>query len=107
MYISRHGNRPNIHSVPIKCENGVPSVPMTYQEMRQLKLDINKLPGYKLGKLVRIIHAREACLRDSSLEDIEVDFEMLKPSTLRALQKFVAACLKKCNKKLSSKYNSV
>ncbi|XP_034439128.1 bromodomain testis-specific protein isoform X2 [Hippoglossus hippoglossus] len=100
---SLHGNRPNIHSVPIKCENGVPSVPMTYQEMRQLKLDINKLPGYKLGKLVRIIHAREACLRDSSLEDIEVDFEVLKPSTLRALQRFVAACLKKCNKKISNK----
>ncbi|XP_060934330.1 bromodomain testis-specific protein [Limanda limanda] len=100
---SLHGNGPNIHNVPITCENGVPSVPMTYQEMRQLKLDINKLPGYKLGKLVRIIHAREACLRDSSLEDIEVDFEMLKPSTLRALQRFVAAYLKKCKKDMSNK----
>ncbi|XP_019937035.2 bromodomain testis-specific protein isoform X2 [Paralichthys olivaceus] len=97
---SLHGNRHNIHSVPIKC--GVPSVPMTYQEMRQLKLDINKLPGHNLGKLVRIIHAREACLRNS-LEDIEVDFEMLKPSTLRALQRFVAECLKKCNKNMSNK----
>ncbi|XP_053286634.1 bromodomain testis-specific protein [Pleuronectes platessa] len=100
---SLHGNRPNIHNVPIKCETGVPSVPMTYQEKMQLKLDMNKLPGYKLGKFVRIIRAKEACLRNSSLEDIEVDFEMLKPSTLRALQRFVAACLKKCKKNMSNK----
>ncbi|XP_062251433.1 bromodomain testis-specific protein isoform X2 [Platichthys flesus] len=100
---SLHGNRPNIHNVPIKCETGVPSVPMTYQEKMQLKLDMNKLPGYKLGKFVRIIHAREACLRNTSLEDIEVDFEVLKPSTLRALQRFVAACLKKCKKNMSNK----
>uniref|UniRef100_A0A3Q3LQI0 Bromodomain-containing protein 2 n=1 Tax=Mastacembelus armatus TaxID=205130 RepID=A0A3Q3LQI0_9TELE len=89
------GNRHNIHRLPLKCEDDVPSIPMTYQEKRQLKLDINKLPGDKLGKLVSIIHARESCLRDSTLEEIEVDFEMLKPSTLRDLQKFVATCLRK------------
>uniref|UniRef100_A0A8C9ZS05 Bromodomain, testis-specific n=1 Tax=Sander lucioperca TaxID=283035 RepID=A0A8C9ZS05_SANLU len=91
-------NRRNIYGVPLKCEDGVPPIPMTYQEKKQLKLDINKLPGDKLGKLVNIIHARESCLRDSTLEEIEVDFEMLKSSTLRALQRFVAACLRKCNK---------
>ncbi len=103
----RHGNRHNIHGVPLKCEDEVPSVPVTYQEKKQLKLDIDKLPGDKLGKLVNIIHARESCLRDSTLEEIEVDFEMLKPSTLRALQSFVAACLRKCNKNTSSTYCSV
>lgn len=82
-------------------------MPVTYQEKKQLKLDINKLPGDKLGKLVNIIHARESCLRDSTLEEIEVDFEVLKSSTLRALQRFVAACLRKCNKNVSSKYISV
>uniref|UniRef100_A0A4W6D0A2 Bromodomain-containing protein 2 n=1 Tax=Lates calcarifer TaxID=8187 RepID=A0A4W6D0A2_LATCA len=85
----------------------VPSIPMTYQEKKQLKLDIDKLPGDKLGKLVNIIHARESCLRDSTLEEIEVDFEMLKPSTLRALQRFVAICLRRCSKNISSKYYSV
>lgn len=103
----RHGNKHNIHGVPIKCEDDVPSIPVTYQEKKQLKLDIDKLPGDKLGKLVKIIHARESCLRDSTLEEIEVDFEVLKPSTLRALQRFVAACLRKCNKNASSKYSSV
>ncbi|XP_042272544.1 bromodomain testis-specific protein isoform X1 [Thunnus maccoyii] len=97
------GNKHNIHGGPIKCEAEVPSIPMTYQEKKQLKLDIDKLPGDKLGKLVNIIHARESCLRDSAPEEIEVDFEMLKTSTLRALQRFVAACLRKCNKSINKK----
>lgn len=101
--MSRHGNRHNIHGVPLTCEDEVPSIPVTYQEKRQLKSDVDKLPGDKLGKLVKIIHARENCLQDSSLDEIEVDFEMLKPSTLRALQRFVAACLRKVNKKACSK----
>ncbi|XP_028443739.1 bromodomain testis-specific protein isoform X2 [Perca flavescens] len=98
-----HDNRRNIYGGHLKCEDGVPPIPMTYQEKKQLKLDINKLPGDKLGKLVNIIHARESCLRDSTLEEIEVDFEMLKSSTLRALQRFVAACLRKCNKNVGKK----
>uniref|UniRef100_A0A8C6SIV4 Bromodomain testis-specific protein n=1 Tax=Neogobius melanostomus TaxID=47308 RepID=A0A8C6SIV4_9GOBI len=69
--------------------------PMSYQEKKKLKLDINRLPGDRLGKLVRIIHEREVCFRDSTLEEIEVDFEVLKNSTLRELQKYVSSCLKK------------
>ncbi|XP_031728800.1 bromodomain testis-specific protein isoform X2 [Anarrhichthys ocellatus] len=92
-----HGSRPNIHGVTLTCEDDVSSVPVTYQEKKQLKLDIDKLPGDKLGNLVNIIHARESCMQSSTLEEIEVDFEVLKPSTLRALQRFVAACLRECN----------
>lgn len=103
--MSRYDSRHDVHKVPLKFEDEVPS--MTYQEKKQLKLDIDKLPGDKLGKLVNIIHARESCLRDSTLEEIEVDFEMLKPSTLRALQRFVAASLRQCSKNDSSKYSSV
>ncbi|XP_035763327.1 bromodomain testis-specific protein isoform X2 [Neolamprologus brichardi] len=84
-------------------EGSAPLAPITYQEKKQLKLDINKLPGDKLGKLVKIIHTRESCLRDSTLEEIEVDFEMLKPSTLRALQRFVAECLTKSIKNVTKK----
>lgn len=69
--------------------------PMSYQEKKQLKLDINRLPGERLGKVVRIIHERETFLRDSTLEEIEVDFEVLKTSTLRKLQKYVSLCLKR------------
>ncbi|XP_022076481.2 bromodomain testis-specific protein isoform X1 [Acanthochromis polyacanthus] len=85
---------------PIPCEEKVP--PFSYQEKKQLKLDIHKLPGDKLGKVVNIIHTRESYLRDSTLEELEVDFGVLKPSTLRALQSFVAVCLRK-NKKTATK----
>jgi hypothetical protein len=74
-------------------ESKVP--PMTYDEKRQLSLDINKLPGDKLGKVVQIIQQREPALRDSNPDEIEIDFETLKTSTLRALEHFVASSLKK------------
>merc|ERR1712048_544166 len=70
-------------------ESKVP--PMTYDEKRQLSLDINKLPGDKLGKVVQIIQQREPALRDSNPDEIEIDFETLKTSTLRALEHFVAS----------------
>ncbi|XP_028169621.1 bromodomain-containing protein 3 [Ostrinia furnacalis] len=78
--------------------------PMSYDEKRQLSLDINKLPGDKLGKVVHIIQSREPSLRDSNPDEIEIDFETLKPSTLRELENYVASCLrKKTHRKMSGK----
>merc|ERR1719215_10559 len=74
-------------------ESKVP--PMSYDEKRQLSLDINELPGDKLGKVVQITQQREPALRDSNPDEIEIDFETLKTSTLRALEHFVATSLKK------------
>jgi len=71
------------------------SKPMSYDEKRQLSLDINKLPGDKLGKVVHIIQSREPSLRDSNPDELEIDFETLKASTLRELESYVASCLKK------------
>jgi hypothetical protein len=34
------------------------ALPMSYDEKRQLSLDINKLPGDKIGKVVHIIQVR-------------------------------------------------
>lgn len=82
-------------------EDEVLAVPMLYGEKRQLSLDINKLPGDKLGKVVNIIQAREASLRDANPEEMEIDFETLKPSTLRALESFVTTCFRKRPKKPS------
>ncbi|XP_032384391.1 bromodomain-containing protein 4 isoform X3 [Etheostoma spectabile] len=75
-----------------KCE------PMSYEEKRQLSLDINKLPGDKLGRVVHIIQTREPSLKNSNPDEIEIDFETLKPSTLRELEKYVSSCLKKKKK---------
>uniref|UniRef100_A0A8C9I429 Bromodomain-containing protein 2 n=1 Tax=Piliocolobus tephrosceles TaxID=591936 RepID=A0A8C9I429_9PRIM len=57
------------------------SRPMSYDEKRQL--------------IVHIIQARELPLRDSNPEEIEIDFETLKPSTLRELERYVLSCLRK------------
>lgn len=70
-------------------------VPMSYDEKRQLSLDINKLPGEKLGRVVHIIQSREQSLRDTNPEEIEIDFETLKPSTLKELERYVMSCLRK------------
>ena len=78
------------------------TVPMSYDEKRQLSLDINKLPGDKLGRVVQIIQSREPALRDSNPDEIEIDFETLKPSTLRALEQFVAQSLRKKPRKKRS-----
>ncbi|XP_059153542.1 bromodomain-containing protein 3-like isoform X2 [Physella acuta] len=77
--------------------------PMTYDEKRQLSLDINKLPGDKLGRVVHIIQSREPSLRDSNPDEIEIDFETLKPSTLRELEEYVMTCLKKKPRKTYTK----
>jgi hypothetical protein len=44
---------------------------------------------------VHIIQSREPSLRDSNPDEIEIDFETLKPSTLRELETYVATCLRK------------
>lgn len=71
---------------------------MSYDEKRQLSLDINKLPGDKLGRVVHIIQTREPSMKNSNPDEIEIDFETLKPSTLRELEKYVSSCLKKKKK---------
>lgn len=78
--------------------------PMTYDEKRQLSLDINKIPGEKLGRVVHIIHMREPALKDNSPDEIEIDFETLKPATLRELEKYVNSVLKKQKRPPQCKY---
>ena len=68
---------------------------MNYDEKRRLSLDINKLPGEKLGNIVRIIQLREPSLKDSNPDEIEIDFETLRPATLLELQKYVQQCFTK------------
>merc|ERR1712241_1070553 len=86
----------------IESDDELKTTPMTYDEKRQLSLDINKLPGDKLGRVVQIIQQREPALRDSNPDEIEIDFETLKPSTLRALEHFVASSLRKKPRKKRS-----
>lgn len=82
------------------------SLPMTYEEKHQLSLDINRLPGVKLGRVVQIIQALEPKMCDTNPDEIEIDFEVLKPSTLRSLERYVKSCLNKKFKKFQSKYEA-
>lgn len=79
---------------------------MSYDDKRKLSMDINQLPGDKLGRIVQIIQEREPTLRDSNPDEIEIDFEVLHPVTLRELQRFVQSVLsrqKSTNNRKSSK----
>ncbi|XP_033053270.1 bromodomain testis-specific protein isoform X2 [Trachypithecus francoisi] len=78
-----------------KSEDEDNAKPMNYDEKRQLSLNINKLPGDKLGRVVHIIQSREPSLSNSNPDEIEIDFETLKASTLRELEKYVSVCLRK------------
>ncbi|XP_068429888.1 bromodomain-containing protein 3-like [Clinocottus analis] len=84
-------------------DSGDESLLMTYDEKQQLSLDINRLPGMKLGRVVHIIQKREPSMHDTNPNEIEIDFETLKPSTLRELQRYVKSCLYKKFKKLQKK----
>ena len=61
--------------------------------------------GDKLGRVVHIIQSREPSLKDSNPDEIEIDFETLKPSTLRELEAYVMSCLKKKPRKPTGTMN--
>ncbi|XP_054468023.1 LOW QUALITY PROTEIN: bromodomain-containing protein 3-like [Anoplopoma fimbria] len=76
---------------------------MTYDEKQQLSLDINRLPGIKLGRVVHIIQRLEPSMQNTNPDEIEIDFEILKPSTLRELEQYVKSCLYKKFRKFQKK----
>eukprot|EP00698_Gefionella_okellyi_P021286 TRINITY_DN6861_c0_g1_i1.p1 TRINITY_DN6861_c0_g1~~TRINITY_DN6861_c0_g1_i1.p1 ORF type:complete len:800 (-),score=208.26 TRINITY_DN6861_c0_g1_i1:193-2592(-) len=65
--------------------------PMTFEEKRQLSLDINRLPQDKLPRVVQII--TEAMPQAGNQEEIEIDIDALDTRTLRQLERFVRICL--------------
>ncbi|CAK5088464.1 unnamed protein product [Meloidogyne enterolobii] len=62
--------------------------PMTYEEKRQLSMDINMLSADKLETVVNIIEAREN-ITDFDQDEVTIDFETLKTVTLRELEAYV------------------
>ena len=80
--------------------------PMSYDEKRRLSLDINKLPGDKIARVVKIIQSKEPSVSGTAPDEIEIDFETMKDPTLRELEKYVAACLLKTTKPLNMGANN-
>jgi len=79
-----------VHVVRGEC-----SIEITRFNCSQCHMTWWLLSGDKLGRIVLIIQAREPALKDSNPDEIEIDFETLKPSTLRELEAYVMSCLKK------------
>lgn len=73
---------------------------MTFEQKRQLSMDVNGLSPEKLGRVVEIIHDSMPNLHQQSDSDvIELDIESLDSNTLRQLQAYVNECKKGTKKK--------
>ena len=85
-----------IESFKIMMEN----IPMTYGAKRLLELETNRLSGTELDQIVIFVALSEEINED----EVILDFEKLKPSTLRAMESFVVMTnLKKKRKDQRSK----
>ena len=75
-----------------KSGGGSSNKVMTFEDKRQLSLNINKLPHEKLGKVVEIIKKRRSSVVGES-EEIEIDIDLLDNTTLKELDKYVKEAL--------------
>ena len=71
------------------------SRPMTFEEKQNLSANINKLPSKKLRHVVKIIHRGEPSIQECKPDEMEIDFDKCKASTLRELEAYVTSCLEK------------
>ncbi|PJF18487.1 Bromo domain-containing protein [Paramicrosporidium saccamoebae] len=86
---SRPASKPG--SAPITEEEFL-SRPMSFEEKRQLSIEVNNLPPEKLGRVVEIIQAGMALEAQGDSDVIELDIESLNVRTLRQLQRYVMEC---------------
>ena len=78
---------------------------MTYAEKGELSANIHNLTGGEIGRVVQIIQQHEPDLRGSNPDEFEIDFGLLKPSTLQALKHYVDSQRKKQLSKLRDETN--
>ncbi|KNC80795.1 hypothetical protein SARC_06858 [Sphaeroforma arctica JP610] len=67
--------------------------PMTFMEKKTLSLNINRLPGSRIAKLVSIIQTCIPELANCPAEELEIDIDSLDPLTLRELEKYVNSAM--------------
>ena len=97
MLKSKEDENPSKEQCDIEDDSNI-----TWEERRQLSLDIHNLPSEKLNDVIEIIQSHEAT--DADVDELEIDFEKLKPSTLRALQRLVAPFQRKRPQNKKKKY---
>jgi len=62
-------------------------------DLQTLKTDLENLDAKDLKNVLRILQSTEPSIKCDNDENIEIDFEALKPETLIALRKFVSSCM--------------
>eukprot|EP00897_Mesotaenium_endlicherianum_P001996 jgi/Mesen1/1824/ME000141S00984 len=70
---------------------------MTLAEKRKLSVNLGKLPGDKLGRVVQIISEKNPSLNQTE-DEIELDIDSLDNDSLWELDRYVANCMKSKNK---------
>lgn len=68
--------------------------PMTVREMKKLRSHIKKLPSVHMSRVVSILKCREPSKIISDGNNIEIDFHVLNPSTIREIANYVDSYLK-------------
>lgn len=76
--------------------------PMTFEEKRKLSVNLERLPGEKLERIVQIIKKRNPDLGQNE-DEIEVDIDSFDNDTLWELDRFVTNYMKSRGKKAKSK----
>ena len=77
---------------PVITEEEFLARPMSFEDKRQLSIEVNNLAPEKLGRVVEIIQAGMALEANGDSDVIELDIESLNTRTLRQLQKYVMEC---------------
>jgi hypothetical protein len=72
--------------------------PMTFEEKRELSINLEKLPGDKLERIVQIIKKRNPDVGQNE-DEIEVDIDSFDNETLWELDRFITNCMKSRGKK--------
>jgi hypothetical protein len=75
---------------------------MTFEEKRKLSVNLERLPGDKLERIVQIIKKRNPDLGQNE-DEIEVDIDSFDNDTLWELDRFVTNYMKSRGKKAKSK----
>lgn len=88
----KKASRPASKPTAVITEEDFLSRPMTFEEKRQLSIEVNNLSPEKLGRVVEIIQAGMALEAQGDSDVIELDIESLNVRTLRQLQKYVMEC---------------
>ncbi|XP_070498831.1 bromodomain testis-specific protein-like [Chironomus tepperi] len=64
-------------------------IPMTFDEKRDMLIDINKLPGDKLDEISKIVRALDPDCYTEHDQNFEINFSECKVKTLRELQRVI------------------